>query len=733
MPRWPSLRVALKLKWQLMWEDDVTPFERYFESLEHKTALIPVDDKLGIPVVVMVSDCAIYFCPPLNDVTSHSLLDLLKCKTDNSVLLMEFSDGTYEFRIDEGSNAVSDLVRAIALVIVRICPPHEYPEFSRYLVKKSESLPFKLFMRRFKAKLRQHHRGIDRVVLRKLKRYIDTCPAMFEADVFPELDDFFDILLDTFVIEPSIVGLRVGRDPHNRKWRLLAEGLWKSRHIRSLKALIPPGDGFDLFVEKWKEQKHNHLHVFCFANTVLRRDVMECMRGLFDNGRIACFALEKCDLAQHCDDILCELIGGSESKLRAVIFSTMFLDRHFAVVESMFRRLQVITLKAAHIELCVLLAVLMQSNVQVCDISGCLSTQQIGSDIVFPTSLRRIAVNHVEWTPENLVRILKLAGSRKDFSVALGSAKMDESKWKATGDLLESMDPGELGSLIWRRNPVGEKLTKFVMKAKFLRFLSLAGCELRVDPKKLGNHLRNHPNLVAIDVRGIGKKSLKLIKALSTSSLLERLDISNNQIGKDDLHVILSLIANLKAGAELLIYHNGLGDEATITAMASAIAARGSEKPIFVSKPIKVTNTNKKQLSVFCENTNRDPKIPCHEDWKALVAQDYRDEDPLEQPTEQMLVELHKDQEPDVCDDLIDLRPEIENDAVVNDRAPSPDAPADIIEEGADPHPAPVDLMKQPNPWQLNTSEPPDVIVDQKAFKAKFSFQDCLDALQGSV
>ena len=77
MPRWPSLRVALKLKWQLMWEDDVTPFECYFESLEHKTALIPVDDKLGIPVVVMVSDCAIYFCPPLNDVTSQSLLDLL--------------------------------------------------------------------------------------------------------------------------------------------------------------------------------------------------------------------------------------------------------------------------------------------------------------------------------------------------------------------------------------------------------------------------------------------------------------------------------------------------------------------------------------------------------------------------------------------------------------------------------------------------------------------------------
>ena len=272
------------------------------------------------------------------------------------------------------------------------------------------------------------------------------------------------------------------------------------------------------------------------------------------------------------------------------------------------------------------------------------------------------------------------------------------------------------------------------MKAKFLKFLSLAGCELRVDGKKLGNHLRNHPNLVAIDVHGIGKKSLKLIKALSTSSMIERLDISNNQLGKEDVHVILSLIANLKAGAELLIYRNGFGEEATITALASAIAARGSEKPIFVSKPVKVTNTNKKQLSVFCENTNRDPKVPYHEDWKSLVAQDYRDEDPLEQPTEKVLMELHKDQtgqEHDISDDLIDPRPEIEN-----DRAPSPDAP---IEEGGDdvggidPRPAPVDLMKQPNPWQLNTSEPADVIVDQKAFKAKFSFQDCLDALQGSV
>ena len=688
------------------------------------------------PVTLVTSSSSIHICDPqtLSIRSSHSLFDLIRFQVSGTLFRLEFTEKTYEF---ETTEPVDKIIHGIAHSVVQICSPDEYPEFPKYLVKKNESLPFKMFMRRFTAKLRQYNRPIDKSTIRKLKAYVNTRPRVFEADYFPEMDDFFDILLETLHVEPTIVGLRVSSDPQHRKWRLLAEKLWKNRHIRSLKAGIPTDSDFEEFVRKWGDATHHNLQILCLANVAIESRTLELIRPLVECGRIACLGLEKVDLVDNAETVLRDMLSCEDVKLKAVNFSTMLLDRHFSLVEGLFSRLQVITLRGCALELLVLLRVMEKSHVHVCDLSACSALHPLDNDISLPLCLKRLVLNDVVWMPENIVHILKLVGGLKECHLSLGNAKVQEGRWNKFFEHLRGVEPGNLCSFVWMNNPVSGRLCKFLLQAKALKFLSLARCDIKYDSKKVQQLLRSHPSIVALDLHGI-TNSAKIIKLLLGNVQIERLDISNNKLGKEGLHLIIELITRMRANAELLIYNDGFNDEESLGAIASAITGRGKAKPIYVSKPVPITHTNKKQLAAFIEYHNRDSKVPYHEEWRALLAQDYRSEEVVERPTDAMVREVRRrsllNEAPvnlEVSDDSADLECSPGNDCEGGgdspERGDSPDVepPPPEAEEVL-----PVNEVKVT--WTLNVSEP-QFSFDNRELKARFTFERCMSDLQEVV
>lgn len=590
-------------------------------------------------ITIIVSDVAIYLIELEKGgiYASHSLFELRSCQIVDGYVVMTFERDVHKL---EGSEYASSFLAHITSQIIQCFLPSEYPKMPRPVQKLGYSVPFQQFFQRFRAKLRHRGKCLDLDVLQKVKEYAQTRPKIFDTDVISGMDEVLDVVLESLLIESSVTGIRINQDPYGDKWKKLALFVQKESSIVSVRSAMPLNEFFKLFMETWFSAPQASLSRLCIADTIVDSASISCFGPFIASGKMKCLAFENVIFGPEVDRKLRDELRKEQMKMKAISFSNMFLDRFPQIPTGIFFGIQAITLRGCNMEISVLMKMLTRSpQVTFCDFSGNLGLQPMAPEGKLPQALKKLILDHIEWRSEALVDLFRFSSTGEDHLLSVGNAKLTDSEWAQFFKVIPLVNPRQISALIWRGNPFRKGLAEYLLRASNLKYLSLAGCTYPQQINEVISVFEKHPSISVFDLHGCnGAKfnNLMLLQAIATNKVIERVDLSNNNLGMDAMQIVNAMIIAMKQNGEVILDGNPFCTTEGMEKLANSIRTRGS-RPIFVAFPtMSCPRVDRSTQSLFkCFNRRDVGRNIYDEYWSMLLTREYRNESPVEMPTDE--------------------------------------------------------------------------------------------------
>jgi len=574
--------------------------------------------------------------------SSYSLFDMKGGEVfDRSSISIKFSEQTLIFCGEE----ICCLMDLIATQLNSLLLPAEKPVLAGQIITASHSLSYLSVLSRLRGKLKKMNRYPPLSFLDEMRQYLNQQPTEFNIETIKDANNYLDMVLDAIEIEPQISRLVFTGNQKINHWNLLSVYFANNRTIKRITISEQVNRAFLDFCAAVSKNSNTILQRIDFIGIVFQAEHIDALDKLIQKHPLVGLSFTGCDIKNSTGTLVSLINTNSATQnLKSLHLTSIPLSHSFEIVKASLS-VSYLSLRGCCLELSTIFDALKNSKIITIDLTKSRSTVAFAKDGRLPISLQRLVLNDIEWTSSNMCSLFDMVSEFNGYlSLSLARAIMSDSEWMKFFNYLEYIEETNIVAFSWRNNPIHYKLCRFLLRNKKLLFLSVSGCYVPGDGC-LHKLLESHPSIESLDIHGtgglaLGISALSLLRSISRSKTIQRIDLSQNQLGNSLLLPIICLISS-NSIKEVLIDHNGLNSVDVIKSISQAIKSRSSQ--IYVQYPENDTKgipsyQVKVYQSAFVSPIHKQSKNVAEEEWQTTLKQHYENEIIVEEPTEEDFV-----------------------------------------------------------------------------------------------